>query len=398
MNEAEFLRGQIDALRSSGMLRGLRGGDVSGARIRVDGRELLNFASNDYLAISARHDWQAEFLESVADAGGFIMGSCSSRLLGGNGRAFGELEEFFEDAYAPLCAPGGEKKRCLVFNSGYHANSGILPALFGPEDLVVCDRLVHASIVDGLMLGRFKWARFPHNDLGALEEILSRRAGSFRRVCIVTESVFSMDGDRADLRALAGLKNRYGAFLYVDEAHAVGVFGARGLGLCEEDQVFDEVDIFVGTLGKAVASSGAYAMCSEDVRTLLINRCRPFIFTTAAPPISQLWTRFSFSKIMGENSLRLKLKNLCGAFRGAIGDAALGDTQIVPVVIGEASVATEVSKALFEAGIYAPAVRPPTVPKGMSRIRFSLNAGMDCGDIEAAAAALKFALGKRGAK
>ena len=370
----------LEELGRAGMLRKLRVGRLlEGGGIEFDGRRFLNFASNDYLGFAQRLDLQREFLESEAvKSGEFLMGAGASRLLGGTGGAFSRLEDFFAGEYSRAC---GGQKACLVFGCGYHANSGILPALFGPRDVVFCARLCHASIIDGLRLGRYKWFRFPHNDIGALDSLMRENPPDGGRACIVTESVFSMDGDRADLPALLELKRKYGARLYVDEAHAIGVFGGRGLGLCEELGIVGEVDFIVGTLGKAAASSGAFAICSPAERELLVNRCRPFIFTTAAAPISQMWTLFLFKRILEASGLRARLAELSKLFRESVRAPVLGDTQIVPVVLGGAQRALELSSLLKENGIYAPAVRPPTVPNNSSRVRFSLNAGMSEADV-----------------
>lgn len=367
-------RENLEELKSLGLYRSLRDSVARGSRILAGGEPRLNLASNDYLGISGDVALQRKFLSSLADFPEFVMGGVSSRLLGGNNPAFSDLETFIGGLFG---AVSGRPRACLLFNGGYHANTGILPALAGERDLILADKLVHASLIDALKLCGAKWMRFPHNDCARLREILSRERKNFERVFIVTESVFSMDGDCADLVELAAIKREFGAMLYVDEAHAFGVFGKNGLGLCEELGIAGEVDFIMCTLGKAAGSAGAFAVCDADVRELLVNRCRPFIFTTALPPITALWTKFAISFFPEFAQRRERLIAMSRKFREMLAFApTLGDTQIVPLVLGENARALEVSEKLWELGIWAPAVRHPTVPKGSARLRMSLNAAI----------------------
>lgn len=378
----DILRG----LRESGLYRRLVPSRVRGARVRCEDGEYVNLASNDYLGISADAALQREFLSSLSESDGFLMGASSSRLLGGDNPAFGELEKYLSAAYSEAA---GAERAALCFNCGYHANAGILPALAGPRDLVLYDRLSHASLIDSIGSLPCKWARFPHNDLEALRRILKSRRADFDSVYIATESVFSMDGDRADIRGLIEIKREFDCSLYVDEAHAVGVFGGTGLGLCEELSAAGGADFIMCTLGKAVASAGAYAVCSPAHRRLLINRCRTFIFTTALPPISVLWTLFIFKKIRGMSERRARLGKISAELRGRLrGLKTLGDTQIVPVVFGSNESASAAAEAMKRAGIWSPPVRHPTVPKNSARLRLSLNAALSDADLSLVADAL----------
>ena len=359
-------------LAAAGLLRELKVSRRDGKFIEAEGGRFLDFGSNDYLGMSARRDFQEEFMDSLRGVGAFLFGSGGSRLLTGN-------HEDYEAAEADIARAYG--RPCLVFNGGYHANTGLIPAIAGPGDLVLCDKLAHASVIDALRLCGAKWMRFAHNDLAHLRALLSDMRGNFGRALIVTESVFSMDGDRADLPELVKIKNEFDALLYVDEAHGFGVFGARGLGLAEACGCVPDVDFIMCTLGKALAGEGAFVVCSEEWRGLFVNRARSLIFTTALPPVNLRWIRFAFGKLMGMRAERARLEELAKLFRaGLAGFEALGDTQIAPVVVGGSDAALALSRALAGAGIWAPAVRWPTVPANSARIRFSLSAAMDPGD------------------
>ncbi len=358
-------------------------GTRSGRYITVGGRRLLNLSSNDYLGLGADTEllssWRAMFGKS-GDDGRFAMTSSSSRLLTGNHPLYGELEAEIAAEYGSGTA--------LIFNSGYHANTGILPALANRHDLILCDRLNHASIIDGIRIAEAEYKRFRHADYDHLEELLEESVGRYRQVFIVTESVFSMDGDLADLRRLVSLKKRYGAMLIVDEAHGVGVYGARGLGLGEEQGVLEDIDILVGTFGKAFASAGAFGVMSALYRDYLVNTMRTVIFTTALPPMVLGWSMLTFRKQLGMRREREHLLALASQLRGSLRSAGFevpGESHIVPVVLGEDCRAVEMGGALREAGFHALPVRPPTVPENSSRLRFSLRADLSVEDIEALA-------------
>jgi len=380
-------------LSSAGLLRSLKNSSVSGSRIEMDGSECLNFASNDYLGLTGRPDFQREFLESIKDCKKFVMGAASSRLLGGNNFAFAELEKFLSEVYSEI---SNSEKSALLFNCGYHANTGILPALASSEDLILADKLSHASIIDSLKLSDAKWARFKHNDLSDLRRILEKRRGEFKEVFIATESVFSMDGDIADIAELVKIKEEFGARLYVDEAHAFGVFGPKGLGLCAASGRLADIDIAMCTLGKAAAGEGAFAVCSPEIRALLINRCRPFIFTTAIAPINALWARFICEKIFSADALRAELRRLSALLKDLLGGIeTLGDSQIVPIIVGDEKYASEFSAELLRRGIYAPAIRYPTVAKGAARLRASVTAAVSESEIKLLAEEVGLLMGRK---
>ena len=335
------------------------------------GREMLNLSSNDYMGVGADVElWQA-FLAEETHRGDFGGGACSSRLLTGNHSAYASLESRLMEWYGTESA--------LVFDSGYHANVGILPALAASKDLILADKLVHASLIDGIRLSAAECVRFRHNDLGQLESILEKRRCDYQRVFIVTESVFSMDGDLADLAKLVELKKKYDCFLYVDEAHAVGVRGERGLGLAEEQGVIPDVDLLVGTFGKAVASQGAFVACNGILREYLVNAMRPLIFSTALPPVSVRWTEFVVKRLIGRNNERKDLALVSARLRSNLASAGLktaGGSHIVPLVVGDNHKAVQISEYLCENGFFVLPIRTPTVPAGSERLRFSLTTGI----------------------
>lgn len=375
----EVCRAELERLSGLGRQRSLsvlsRGprGAVGGA-----GRSLLNLSSNDYLGLGADEDLLRAFLretpEALIDERG--MTASSSRLLTGTGPACAALEE-------ELAALYGGRASC-VFSSGYHANLGILTALGRTGDLFLSDRLNHASISDGLRLSKAKFRRFRHRDYGHLEDLLRDAGGLRGRVFIVTESVFSMDGDLADLRALARLKERYGATLIVDEAHAVGVFGESGRGLAAAAGVLDQVDILVGTFGKALASMGAFVVTAPPLKEYFVNTVRPFIFTTALPPAVLSWSRLTLRRMQGMGRERAELAALGRRLRdelAASGCAVGGDSQIVPVIVGGDEAAVRLARRLQDAGFLALPIRPPTVPPGTARVRLSLTAAVRWEDL-----------------
>lgn len=331
---------------------------------------MLDLSSNDYLSLGQRCDeFREEFLDRFSDAS---FSSSASRLLSAKQRHHKDLEEYLSLLYG---------KPALLFNSGYHANVGCIGALSLPSTLIICDKLIHASVVDGLRIAGSEFKRFPHNDMVKLRKILKKESGSYERIVIVAESIYSMDGDTAPLAELAAIKKEYpGTMLYIDEAHAFGVRGEKGLGLAEELHLIDEIDLLIGTFGKAAASAGAFAVCSEELKSLLVNTARPFIFSTALPPVNVAWTRLMVEKITGMQEERKRLAALSSYFSKNIerisGKPTGSESQIIPYLTGDAAKALAIAAGLREAGVIALPIRRPTVPPGGERIRFSLGAGM----------------------
>jgi len=357
---------ELDALREKDQFRVLRD-------IKKD--DLLNLSSNDYLGIAAMPELREEFYENLQNCPtdeDYALSSSSSRLLTGNHPAYIKLEQTLSNMYNDRAA--------LVFNSGYHANIGILPALSTKKDLILCDKLNHASIIDGIRLADATFKRYPHLDYDALANLLEKNSSEYENIFIISESIFSMDGDAADLRKLVEIKQKYNATLIIDEAHSVGVFGETGCGLAEEQGVLDQVDIIVGTFGKAFCSAGAYAIMDVVVRDYLINKMRSFIFTTALPPVVVNWSRFVLTKTIGMKKRREHLFKISKKLHDGL--KTIGDSQIIPFIVGENAAALALSDKLREAGVLAFAIRPPTVPAGTARLRFSLSAALTEEDID----------------
>jgi 8-amino-7-oxononanoate synthase len=372
---------ELEALRAKHRYRMLPLLGGGGRHIEAGGRMLLNLSSNDYLGLGADRALLAAWAERHFSSGASDMPaftSSSSRLLTGNHPLYGELESALAQAYGAEAA--------LCFNSGYHANTGILPALAGRHDLILCDRLNHASIIDGIRIAEAEYRRYRHADLDHLEHLLDAASGRYRQVFVVTESVFSMDGDLVDLRRLVDLKRKHGALLIVDEAHGAGVFGERGLGLAESLGLTGEVDILIGTFGKAYASAGAYAVMRGLFREYLVNTMRTLIFTTALPPALLAWSIEAFRTQLGMQEARKHLSALSSRLRDGLRSAGFevpGQSQIVPVLLGGDRMAVEMAARLREDGFHALPVRPPTVPENSARLRFSLRADLRFEEIDA---------------
>lgn len=358
----------LNQLEEGGNLRRLPHVVHKGQWIEKEGRTMLNLSSNDYLGLASRTDLYDAFFDEWKEKG-YPLSSSSSRLLTGNFTVYGELEQLMAERFG--------REAALLFNSGYHANTGILPALADKQTLILADKLVHASLIDGILLSGAPFLRYRHNDYNQLEMLLKKHAGQYEQIFIVTESIFSMDGDVADLSRLVELKKSYpDILLYVDEAHAIGVRGKNGLGIAEEQDCIQDIDLLIGTFGKALASMGAYVICSRTIREYLVNCMRPLIFSTALPPIQIAWTRFIFERLPLFGELREKLALtghlLAGALEGKGGE--ISESHIIPFIVGENKECILKAEELQRKGFYCLPVRPPTVPKGTARIRFSLTA------------------------
>ncbi|BBH19043.1 putative 8-amino-7-oxononanoate synthase [Paenibacillus baekrokdamisoli] len=329
-------------------------------------RLLLNLASNDYLGL-AQHPAIIETMrEMLLTEGG---GSGASRLVTGNRPPYGRLEE--------ALATWQNSEAALVFANGYMANSGVIRALMGRGDVVFSDQFNHASIVDGIVLSRAEHARYRHNDKDHLKLLMNKHRDK-RRKLIVTDAIFSMDGDQARLRELVELKCEYGAMLMVDEAHSGGIYGERGEGLCYELGLHNEVDIHMGTFSKSFGVYGAYVCGSRNLIRWLINKARPLIYSTALPPSLVAGVSTALDLVKVDYWRRERLFSASRLFRSSLCEAGFnvinGDSPIVPVIIGENEKTLRFSHALEGEGIAAVAIRPPTVPEGTARIRFSLSA------------------------
>ena len=353
---------RLARVRENGLYRVLR--PIDGAQdavVSLDGHDVLLFSSNNYLGLANHPALKRAAAEAVERFG---CGSGASRLISGSMVVHHELE-------ARLAALK-KTEAALVFPTGYHANVGVLSALMGPGDTILSDGLNHASIIDGCRLSRAEVRVYPHGDTQTLAALLAACPPSGRRL-IVTDTVFSMDGDLAPLAELVELARRYDAWLMVDEAHATGVFGPHGGGLVEQAGLVDHVDIHMGTLGKALGGIGAYVAGSRELIDWLVNRARSFIYTTGMPPAAAASALAALDLVEREPERRQRLwdntRFLSDGLRGlgyGIGDSR---SQILPVIIGDARQTMALAEATLRRGVFAHGIRPPTVPEGTSRIR-----------------------------
>lgn len=342
---------------------------------------VTDFSTNDYLGLGSDADLQARFFADPASAK-VPMTSSASRLLASRQIEYDNLEVALRLLYSKR---RGDDTGALLFNSGYHANTGLIPALAQKDTYIIADKLVHASIIDGILLSKAPFSRFRHNDYAHLRKLLEKHSSGNKHILVIVESVYSMDGDRADMEALLGLRREFpNVSLYVDEAHAFGVLGPKGLGLVAESSAPWEVDVVVGTFGKAGASMGAFAITSAETRNYLINTARSFIFSTALPPMQIAWSRFMLSQLLHGDPLRRKLQQLAVELNDVLRQFSvipIAVSHIQPLVIGDPKEAVELSNRLMFYGIKALAIRKPTVPAGTDRLRFSLSAAMTSEDI-----------------
>ncbi len=362
-----FLQTELENLRDKGLYRSLRrvAGD-QGSTLFIDGREVINFSSNNYLGF-ANHPALRTAAKNAIDRYG--CGSGASRLISGNMT----LHEELEDKIAEL--KGTEA--ALVFNSGFQANTGVIPVLVGEGDVILSDALNHASIIDGCRLSRSKVVVYGHCNMDQLELALKQAPIGGRKL-IVTESLFSMDGDEAPLADIVGLAEKYGAIVMVDEAHATGVYEPNGAGLVAKLGLGERILIQMGTLGKALGGFGAYIAGTKALRELLINRCRSFIFTTSLPPAVMAMGVAALDLLKKEPERRQKLRDSCEQLRAGLNvlGFTLGNSQsqILPLMVGDATRCMQLSESLLENGVFAQGIRPPTVPAGTSRLRITLMA------------------------
>ncbi|MFH1305604.1 MAG: 8-amino-7-oxononanoate synthase [Candidatus Omnitrophota bacterium] len=352
--------------KKKGLLRRLTPVTCLGAgRIRACGQEYINFSSNDYLGLSGHPRLAAAAAGKLSP----VVGSSASRLMTGTTTLHHELEE--------KIAVFKGKPAALVFNSGYQANVGMISALCGKRDCVFSDRLNHASITDGIRLSGAGFFRFRHNDMSHLAALLREKRDRYDRVLIVTETLFSMDGDISPLEEMVRLKEEHRCMMMVDEAHATGIFGRNGSGLVEEKEVTDPIDIVMGTFSKALGGFGAYAAMSRTMRDYMINTCRSFIYSTALPSAVIAADLAAVDIIKTEPYRRETLFENVRRFRSRLrekGIRAEGDSrsQIVPLPIGGNTETMRLSEDLKRKGYWVTPVRPPTVPRGGERLRVSL--------------------------
>ncbi len=377
----DWIDRELEALAAKGLRRALEPiAAPQGAEVEVGGRRLVNLCSNDYLGLAADPRLRRAAADAAEREG---AGSGASRLVAGDLPVHGALER-------ALAAHAGTEA-ALLFGSGYHANVGIPPALVGRDDAVFSDVLNHASIVDGCLLSRAALVRYRHVDVQELGALLARTHA--RRKLVVTDAIFSMDGDAAPLREIAELCERHGAMLYVDEAHSEGVLGPRGGGLAEALGVADRVDVHMGTLGKALGASGAFVAGERRLVELLVTRARTFVFSTAPAPAASAAALAALGIVASEPERRARVLALTARMKDGLArlgfDVARVAAPIFPVVLGDEARAVAASQALRERGFYVRAIRPPTVPRGTSRLRVALTAGHTDAQVDAFLGALE---------
>jgi 8-amino-7-oxononanoate synthase len=368
------LKGRLQKLEDEHLLRTLKYFEpLDAVRLRYNGRVVLNFASNDYLGLS-KDARVISAAEKALRASG--IGTGASRLVSGSFTVHRELEE--------RLARFKRKESAVVFPTGYMANVGIVTALFGEHDCLFIDKLSHASIIDACTMSGADTRVFPHKNYKRLDEMLSKATGYEQR-CIITDSVFSMDGDVADLRRLVQIKKEHSALLMIDEAHATGVFGTYGRGLAEEQSVEEDIDICMGTLSKALGGLGGFIAGTKTLIEYVHNKARAFIYTTSLPaPIAAALVR-AIDIVEEDIGLRQRLWNNVAAARAFIKDELCRDDEIsspiIPIIVGDAERALALSGKMLEQGFYMPAVRYPTVAKNKARLRISLSAAHSADDI-----------------
>ena len=370
-------RAELAALQSAGLRRTLRTIDApQGPVLVVDGRRLRNFSSNDYLGLAAHPALAEAAVRALRDFG---FGAGASRLVCGTLRPHTDLEEALADFKGTEAA--------LAFASGFAAGHGTLTALAGPDDIVILDKLSHACLVDGARASRATLRVFAHNDMGQLESHLRwarGRAAASARVVVVTESVFSMDGDLAPLAQIVDLKDRHGAWLMLHEAHATGVIGPHGRGCAAAAGLADRIDVQLGTLSKALGTHGGFIAGSRDLVDLLVNKARPFIYSTAppAPVVAAARAAVALAASAEGDARRARLREVMRDL-AAILHLAAPASPILPVTVGDEAEAVARAARLLAAGFFVPAIRYPTVPMGKARLRFSASAAHTPDDLAA---------------
>ena len=340
----------------------------------ISGKKLLNFSSNDYLNLSTNEELAREFVDFVEDSPQFQFSSASARLLSGTASVYRELEKVLAELFG--------KESALIYNTGYQCNLGVISTLARKGDIIFSDKLNHASIIDGMKLSEAEFKRYKHLDYDNLEELLEKYRGKYRNALIVSESVFSMDGDVANIRRLVELKKKYNALLMIDEAHAFCSVDDECCGMSDGL----DVDIITATFGKALGSFGAFVVSNKTIINYLINKSRSFIFSTSIPPVNIAWTKWLLTKKMDFiKRQKQKLARITvGVHKYLLSSdmETVSETHIIPVVIGSDDKAVEVAEQLRNMGYFVLPIRPPTVPKNTSRLRLSLTADMEFEDIK----------------
>lgn len=364
---------KLDILKQNSSFRSIKDIKIKqGKYIFVDDRKMLNLSSNDYLNISTDDDLRLEFIDKYKNNPEFLFSSASARLLTGTSSIYKKLERNFANLF--------NKESSLIFNTGYQANQGIVGTIAQKGDLILSDKLNHASIVSGLKLSQAEHFRYNHLDYEQLEKYLKDKREKYNNAIIISESVFSMDGDIADIEKLVELKKKYNCLLMIDEAHAFGVFGENLQGVSALRGFLEQIDIITITLGKALASSGAICVANKIIIDYLINKASSFIFSTAIAPVNVMWSNFLLEeKFELLKEKKEKLNCLFNKVHKIY--PSVSQSQIIPIVLGDAKNATIKAFELQQNGYYVLPINPPTVPVGTSRLRISLTSDIDFEEI-----------------
>ena len=378
----EYISDELSKIKESGLYRELKVvGNAQDTHIDIEGKTYLSFCSNNYLGL-ANHPSVVNAVKKAVDEYGW--GACASRLVSGNMT----LHEALEKEISRFKM----KDAAIVFPTGYMANLGVISSLVSGGDLVVSDKLNHASIIDGCRLSGAVFRVYAHCNMEKLENIL-KKSSKYNRILIVTDSVFSMDGDLAPLPDIVRIAKKYNAMVMVDEAHGTGVFGENGRGVVEHFNLDNEVDVVMGTLSKAIGSLGGYVSGDEDLISYLRNKARPFMYTTALPPAVSAASIAGINLIQEDPSLRETLWNNVRCIKERLGslgiDMISSQSQIIPLLIGDTQKTVDISKLLYERGILIPAIRPPTVPANSSRLRMTVMSSHTQADLESLFNALR---------
>ena len=334
----------------------------------INGKKLINFSSNDYLGLSTNKALVEEFCTKFLNSPEFCFSSASARLLSGTSQIYNKLETTVANLF--------HKDSALVFNTGYQCNLGVVSTLADKGDVVFCDKLNHASIIDGMRLSEGTFYRYKHLDYENLEELLKKHRDKYNRAIIISESVFSMDGDVADIDKLIELKKKYNSLLMIDEAHAFGAIDDNCAGMSN----YRDVDLITATFGKALSSFGAFVVANKSIIEYLTNKARSFIFSTSIPPVNIMWTNWLLTEkkdVVEQQREKLsKLVIQIHKYLAEIGLDTISETQIIPIVMKSPDKAEKIAQQLWEYGYFVLPIRPPSVPIGTSRLRLSLTANM----------------------
>lgn len=368
----DFYDNKLNELKNNSSFRSIKNIKEKFSKyIIVDDKKMLNLSSNDYLNISTDSDLKLEFIDKYKYSNDFIFSSASARLLSGSSSCYKNLENKIAKLF--------QKDASLLFNTGYQCNQGVVSTLFSKNDLIISDKLNHASIVSGLKLSSAEHIRYKHNDYDNLEKILKEKRNNYNNAIIISESVFSMDGDCADIKKLIELKKKYNCMLMIDEAHAFLCFGNNLLGL--SDGINSDIDIITITLGKALGSFGALCISNNKIINYLINKASSFIFSTAIAPVNVLWSYFLLDeKFDVLKNKKEKLNHLFNRVHKLF--PTISQSQIIPIVLKDSVLTKKFALDFQNRGYFTLPINPPTVPINTSRLRISLTSDIEYSEIE----------------